>query len=334
VAVAAHEKFPLVIRADAGHSIGLGHVSRCLALAAMLRNTFRCTFAIHQPDDWLCREIGRACEAVADTAHTPFPELLNGNELVVLDGYHFDTQLQQLIKDKGCVLTCIDDLHQTDFVADLIINHAPLARQQDYRAAPYTRFALGTDYALINPEFLHVETYPAKAETQKIFICFGGADANNLTCTVLTYLSRLSFSGTTCVVTGASYRHEPQLMQLKATLPFNVETHKSLPARDMARVMSACDLAIVPSSSILYEVMALRMPVISGWYVANQQHIYNGFLKSEAIIGADDFNFASFQHAYLEMQQPDAKKHLIRQQEKVIDKRSPERLLNLFLSLV
>ena len=43
-------------------------------------------------------------------------------KIVVLDGYHFDTNYQTKIKQKGCKLVCIDDLHDKHFVADIIIH--------------------------------------------------------------------------------------------------------------------------------------------------------------------------------------------------------------------
>ena len=49
-----------------------------------------------------------------------------GRATVVLDGYHFRLGYQQVIKEAGYALVCIDDIHAYPFIADLIINHAPI----------------------------------------------------------------------------------------------------------------------------------------------------------------------------------------------------------------
>ncbi len=58
--------------------------------------------------------------------------------IVVLDGYHFGTNYQKQIKLKGAKLVCIDDMHDKEFVADLIINHIPRITPQDYNVQPFT----------------------------------------------------------------------------------------------------------------------------------------------------------------------------------------------------
>ena len=78
---------------------------------------------------------------------------LQGNEIVVLDGYNFDTVYQTEIKSKGCKLVCIDDIHAYHFVADVVINHAPDISREQYSCESYTKLYLGTEYLLLKKLF-------------------------------------------------------------------------------------------------------------------------------------------------------------------------------------
>ena len=49
--------------------------------------------------------------------------------------------------------------------------------------------------------------------------------------------------------------------------------------------MEQCNVAIVPASSLLFEIVAIKMPVISGYFVENQKDVYKGFLDAGLIIG-------------------------------------------------
>src|SRR5690606_17963227 len=83
-----------------------------------------------------------------------FLQSLTGKEIVVLDHYGLDSNYQQKIKERGSKLVCIDDQHDKDFLADLVINHSPGVAYQDYRTPAFTQFALGPDFALLRPPFL------------------------------------------------------------------------------------------------------------------------------------------------------------------------------------
>jgi spore coat polysaccharide biosynthesis predicted glycosyltransferase SpsG len=65
----------------------------------------------------------------------------------------------------------------------------------------------------------------------------------------------------------------------------------------MLALMLEADLAIVPSSGILFEVLSTGMKVISGYYADKQINIYKGFLALNAIIDAGDFSEDGLSHA-------------------------------------
>ena len=120
-------RFPLkknYFRADA--AIGYGHFVRTLALADMLKADFACTFFTCHPTAYQIGEMEQVCPYVALREETHFDDFLSrlrGDEIVVLDNYFFTTDYQRAIKEKGCRLVCVDDMHDKHYVADVVINH-------------------------------------------------------------------------------------------------------------------------------------------------------------------------------------------------------------------
>ncbi|HBS84999.1 MAG: UDP-2,4-diacetamido-2,4,6-trideoxy-beta-L-altropyranose hydrolase [Bacteroidetes bacterium GWF2_38_335] len=318
---------PLVyIRADGSHTIGLGHLTRCFAFAQMLKENFDVSF--------FCMEIPPATEQEFSNLGFLVSKIQNENEfltvlkkgiIVVLDGYTFTTDYQKTIKAKEAKLVCIDDIYDKEFFADLIINHSPGVYESHYKAQPYTKFALGFEYALLRPLFL--EQAKKQREITKIetvLVCFGGSDYYDLTSkTVLELLSNPKFTKIILVI-GSEYKNTEGLKILKRKNPI-IDLRINLDETQMLATMLEADLAIVPSSGILFEVLACGCKVISGYYVENQQGIYNELKKQNAFEDAKNFSTESI---FMAIKKVDAQKNL-----KLIDGNSKKRINSLFLNL-
>lgn len=305
------KKRKVYFRADGHAKMGLGHVIRSLALADMLKDEFECHFIIRTPLPTLREQILEVCESIiplSDTNNTIEEaklithSYLTGNEIVVLDGYHFITEYQQIIKDKGCKVVCIDDIHAYHFVADAVINHAPGLDKASYSIQPYTKLCLGLDYSLLRKPFLKAaKQIHSLTSIKNIFVCFGGADFNNITLKVLKAFIdyNIPIRQINVVLGGAnSFKKSIKAFVETISTPI-INLHSNLSALEMCRLMEKSDLAIVPASSILYEIIAVKMPVISGYYVDNQINIYHGFNSLNLIYGIGDFNtFADYKKAF------------------------------------
>ena len=150
-------KEKVYIRADGSSNIGLGHIIRCVSLAHMLKDKFMIHFFVLEIPEALKSEIVQnEWNITVIEKELDFLSELKGNEIVILDGYLFNSNYQKQIKNKGCKLVCIDDFHDQRFYADLVINHAPGVSKEDYKGEQYTKYLLGPDYALLRPEFLEI----------------------------------------------------------------------------------------------------------------------------------------------------------------------------------
>jgi len=289
------------IRADGNEQIGLGHLVRCSALAHMLKDDFNITFYSHSIPKQLENEFnGNGFKIVRIAEEKDFLSIVTNDKVVVLDGYGFDTNYQRDIKQKDAKLVCIDDLHDRKFFADLIINHAPGITPQDYKAQPYTQFALGLDYALLRPAFLkqaQKKRHIDKIET--VLICFGGADPKGLTEKTLKIIAGFKKFEKIIVVTGTAFIKTREFDQL--ILSDNRVVHRhNLDEKQMLETMLEAQLSIIPSSSILLEALAVGGVVITGYYTNNQKDISNKFSnKYKQILVIGDLNTQSIKSQHI-----------------------------------
>lgn len=328
-------KCKIYFRTDGNSEIGLGHLVRCISLSFMLNDSFEIHFFSLKIPSLLQDQIrseGWSCSIINNEFE--FFSKLMGNEIVILDGYHFDSFYQKQIKEKGCKLVCIDDFHNQYFYADLVINHAPGAVKGDYDGEQYTKYLLGPDYALLRPEFLENTSYENKKNSnhiENIFICFGGSDFKNLTAKVLSWLPSENYIVT--LVLGNAYSHQDELNKvIEEREDLEIIVKKSLNTKEMRNELEQTDLAIVPASGILFEVISTGTPVVSGFYTENQRAIYEGFLYKSVFIDSLDFNKQKFTHAFNIAKEANLES-LIENQSKMIDGNSAYRIKKSFLAL-
>ena len=282
----------LFIRADGSSKIGLGHIVRCIALANMLKDEYLINFVCKEiPQKFVNEIISLNFSITQIEDENNFFELLTGDEIVVLDHYGMDSNYQKHIKGVGSKLVCIDDLHNKEFFADLIVNHSPGAKQEDYKAKPYTKFALGFDYALLRPLFLKVAKQQQQQQSVKMdtaFVCFGGSDINDFTLKITKVLLQLEDISCINIIVGEVYQKTEIFELEKIHLKINI--YKNLSEKELLRMMLESDFGIVPASSISLELMAVNRPIVSGYYVENQRFFYQYLKDNDLVYGVDDFN--------------------------------------------
>lgn len=285
----------ILFRADGNSATGLGHLYRLFALVEMLHNYFDTVFATSEtstlsviPVDYELKIIPGSVKIQDEPKW--LSECFNPSETVVIaDGYKFDSQYQKQLIEVGFKLVYIDDLVSEFMFANIVVNHAVGVAANQYSGVPHTQFALGTEYAILRPEFLKALHNNRKIEEiNNVFVCFGGADALNLTEKTVDSLLQFQQVKKINVVLGGAYIDKEN--SILNSFNERLAVYRNLSSSELVEVMINSQLAIVPSSTILYEVCAIKTPVISGFYVKNQEGIYNGFLQKGAITGLGDFN--------------------------------------------
>tara|TARA_B100000767_G_scaffold120944_1_gene115306 strand:+ start:127266 stop:128279 length:1014 start_codon:yes stop_codon:yes gene_type:complete len=279
----------LIFRADGNAATGLGHLYRLFALVEMCKIDYEFIFisketstlniipssyktklipgliTIEQEPDWLV------------SLYEP------SEYIIVADGYQFSSTYQKNIKEKGFKLIYIDDLAQEHMYADVVVNHSPYAHESHFSKEPYTKLALGTKYALLRPLFLDEAKQNKSIQIiDSAFVCFGGVDSLNLTKKAVEAVLKSPNFKQIHVVLGGAYTHG-EIFNLEKKYSNKITTYRNLPEDQLIKIMKKCNFAVAPASTILYELCCVKMPVLSGFYVDNQELIYRGFLNNEAI---------------------------------------------------
>ena len=70
---------------------------------------------------------------------------------------------------------------------------------------------------------------------------------------------------------GYGYLNELLLISHEHT---HLEVHQDVNAKEMAELIGKCSFALAPASSIGYELSAIGIPWLGGWYVDNPKKIY------------------------------------------------------------
>jgi UDP-2,4-diacetamido-2,4,6-trideoxy-beta-L-altropyranose hydrolase len=279
----------LHIRADGSPEIGMGHLIRSLSLAKMVHDLADIHFySLSAPQSFLVDLDNAGVTFHSISADVELIEYISSHDVVIIDHYELDETFHKLVRATGAYLICIDDMHNKPFDADLIVNHSPGVLSSAYQAKPYTKFALGPEYALLRPEFLEAASKrEIRGQNRKLLVCFGGSDYLNLSCRALKILYRNDYFEEIHIITGSEYKYGSELAEL-ADKDRRVIWFENRNAIQMLLSMQECYYALAPSSGISYEILSAGCFWFGGYYVDNQKNIYDGFRQFRCMLELGD----------------------------------------------
>lgn len=267
----------LLFRVDAGCSLGIGHVARCLTLAAELKTCgAKVSFA--------CRDIaGHQMTRIAAAGHAVFalsadtPDEITALRAVlpedaffdwiIVDHYQLDADWETAARQWARRLMVIDDLADRNHACDLLLDQNFTASAALYQArVPATcRLLAGPRYALLRPEFRR-EPEAAAATARRVLVSFGGFDQAGMTLKTLQAL----VGNEPVVVQCIAGQSSPDQACLRAL----VEAHPGwqlLPfVDDLAERMAAATLFVGAGGGTTWERAALGLPSLCVSVADNQ----------------------------------------------------------------
>ncbi len=196
--------FHCLFRVEAGPGIGLGHLSRCLALAVQLKKKgLECAFIMTEPGrDIRARVAAKGMEVIARNSETSVgssEEAIGLARLareaesgwLVVDGYGFHPGYFKLLRQNSSAsILAIDDF-QGSVEADLILNQN-LALAPDLYEGSGSRLLLGPEFCLLDPDPDSKRQMKPSQDSKRILVTLGGADPAGLTIKVVDALSALN----------------------------------------------------------------------------------------------------------------------------------------------
>lgn len=285
----------VVFRCDGSHSIGHGHVIRCMTLAAALREVgWVARFVCREHEGDACGLIERQGFAVrrlpslgditpslnpggpthslglswvqdAEQTRDAVAATGSGPDWLVVDHYALDERWERAMRSSVGHIMVLDDLanraHDCNLLLDQNYHNVRHARYADLTPRGAT-LLLGSRYALVRSSFAqHREEALARrsGQVKRLMVSMGGADEDNETGKVLAGVALLGHDLAVDVVVGASCPHEEEIRALctnTAGFKLYVQTDR------MADLMTHADLAITGGGSTTWERCVVGLPAI------------------------------------------------------------------------
>jgi len=264
---------PLVVRADGGPGIGMGHVMRSLAIAqAWRRHRAPCAWALVDPApafEARLREEGiEAVRLDAERGSRDDARLLGelararGAAWTVVDGYRFGRAYQDVLANAGVRAAWLDDRGLAGVKAAGLVVNPNLAIRPEWYAGrgANTRVLLGPRYAPLRREFTtrprSDRTHPARA--RRILISLGGADPDDVAPRVVGAAARTAGGPAEIrVIAGPA---NARAAALGTAVPPGVEVIASV--TDMAEALAWADVAVTGAGGTVWEALHLGVPAL------------------------------------------------------------------------
>ncbi len=277
----------LIIRADASVAIGSGHVMRCVALAQAWQDAGgEVVFAMAQSTPAIearlrsehIKIVGLQAMAGSRQDAIQAADLAQSHQAswVVVDGYQFDDEYQDGIKQTGLNLLFVDDIgHCAHYSADLVLNQNVHAQEQSYRhREAHTRLLLGTRYAMLRREFAPWRQWRREftSTAHKVLVTMGGSDPDNGTKRVIESLPLVRVNGLEIkILVGNSNPHYSSLEN--AVNQSSVAVGLLRDARNLPELMAWADVAISAAGSTCWELCLLGLPALLIDLAENQRPV-------------------------------------------------------------
>lgn len=272
-------KHRMIIRADGGTGIGMGHIMRTLVLADLLKQHVDIIYVCNK--DYITgiqflREKGY--DVLSFMKDNLLEELISIEAACLLtDNYEIDQDYVSKVRNHFKVVGYIDDNALLTYEADFILNQNFGAQYIDYNVNNDCELFLGSEYLLVREAFRNKSIKTVRNGVKQVLITVGGSDDLNLMSKLLQMVWDMDFKFN--IVVGPMFPYEQDMIIKYGGLK-NIVIHKQ---PDMTILMLECDMAISSCGSTLYELGLLGIPTI-GISIADNQIPLANRMHSEGLI--------------------------------------------------
>jgi len=284
----------IFFRTDFNNKIGFGHFYRCFSIAEIVEKNYQVNFVFNKniTNSELINAI--PYQIVFINEEKDFFTYLQPGNIIVIDSYDFNEQLQNQLNELCIKLVVIDDLNNMYYDCNAVINHGVLFSEKEYKNSEKTKFYLGLDYLMVRKEFRDISIVKSQRKQlnkiDNVFICFGGSHQEVLIKKTVDILSNLEVTKISILASNLEL-NEPLL---KNNESLHIEIYVNLKPDAIINLLQNSDFAILPGSTILLEAFTVGIPIISGWFVENQRYSLEKFEKMGLIINLDNFKSENY----------------------------------------
>lgn len=265
-------------------------MARCLALAERLRqNGWHPIFATRPETLEVFPSLGESFPLVILSDGDEAGELRHaspdGCDLLIVDHYHRDAMFEGDCRPWARTILVIDDLANRRHDADFLLDQTPGRQPNDYAAlvAPSCRLLMGSDYALLRPEFARLRGgISIRKSVRSVLLGFGATDPCNTTAVALQAVLRSKLDVRIDVVIGKGDKRAAEINEIASPLGNVFHLHQETP--DLGELMASADLAIGAGGITALERCCLGLPSIVIQIADNQHKLASVLSAAGAII--------------------------------------------------
>jgi spore coat polysaccharide biosynthesis predicted glycosyltransferase SpsG len=249
----------IVLFADGGVGIGLGHIFRVYPVFRLLRGMgVPAEMLVPLGEESLAQLRLEGVKPVQSDPEAMVAALgRSAQAVVVLDSYRHLPQLYGRLGERGCRLAIFDDHFCVKRKVALIVNSSPVVSASDYGADLASRFLFGPTHASLSQGFAESRArYVVSKDISRILVALGGTDAcGNLPALLCSLLPLLQTPVEICVLSACP---------ISVDIPDHVKlTWVWLDQDSLAQRMTDFDLAILAGGTMLLQTACVGIPTIS-----------------------------------------------------------------------
>ncbi len=273
-------------RLNAGNEYGLGHFTRCYALAQLLKDKIDIYFYIYASNYSLMTGLNTDNFPIKflDNDENIFLNDIKKSDVVIVDGYDFNDFYFFNVKARCNKLIVFDDFDANIKNVDAIIN--PFL-EKIYTNDNNIKYFIGYEYFILRKEFSKPVTFNERKGT---ILSMGGTDPNDISTKILSIiLNNDIFKPINVVYTGLYSAKQLDYFS-KLSQQNLIISHFMKSASELCDIMDNCRYGIFPASNILLEGLKRKLNCAFGYYTKNQKKNYYSLLKNNAGIGLENFD--------------------------------------------
>ena len=338
------------IRVDGSAEIGTGHIIRCLALAEELSyRGFRTIFCTKDFDSGLIMKIkseGFDLSVIPanlsleeDRKHFTSIAKRNNADIAITDNYYFTNGYLKHLKDNFKVVVSIDDVADTFFYSDILINQNINAIPEKYNGKTEngTKLLLGPAYALLRPEFKKYHDKSREFDSVKnILVTLGGSDQENQTLKALRALEKIEGDLSITIVLGVSNRNKEGIRKYVNKIKKDIKLLENV--SNMAELMCEADIAIGAGGSTSWEFCCIGVPIIIIFLAENQKSIAEGLCVRGISVNLGNYRYVSENDIKTAVEElinnPYKRKVMSQKGKEIVDGKGAERVTEEIISLL
>jgi spore coat polysaccharide biosynthesis predicted glycosyltransferase SpsG len=273
----------VVLVTEGGADVGLGHVSRCLAIARAARAEGARVSFITAPEPRVAALLGGVSVEVVSQS---WPADLTGAldalrglapDAVVVDSYKATPAFFRALRTLGATVIAVDDTAERALPVDAVVNGSIAAESLPYRRTAETTFLLGSRYALLDPVFAGSLDRRAQDRLARVLVSLGGGLNTPDVLAVVRAADTVLVDGTVDVAAGSFAAGARELDALAHVARNRVVIHRD--RFGLREPMLAADLAVCGAGMTLYELAATGTPTITVCMADNQRPNAEAFAR-------------------------------------------------------